>query len=145
MARAKPVPELVFAGPSGAALSSAVCPFFRVAAAFESAGLLVLTLNIATMLARCISAWPNVGANRRPKAVRLSEGLCGEDTWYERGVGHEPNPAHTSAARNCLSANVYGCFGSTLGTWRCLKIRVRCGARELPLRRQSRGHLAEPC
>ncbi len=118
MARAKPVPVMAFAGPSGAALSSAVCSVFRVAALLESAGLLVLKLNLAAMPARWISAWPNVGANRRPKAVRLSEGLCGEDTWYERGVGHEPNPAHTSAARNCLSANVYGCFGSTLGTWR---------------------------
>ena len=70
MARAKPVPVFVFAGPSGAALSSAVCPDLRVAAVPECAGLLVPMLNIAAMRARCISAWPNVRANRAQTAWR---------------------------------------------------------------------------
>ena len=50
---------MVFAVPSGWALSSAVWSVFRVVALLESAGFLVLKVNIAAMLARWISAWPN--------------------------------------------------------------------------------------
>ena len=77
MARAKPVPVLAFAGPSGAALSSAVWSVFRYVALLESAGILVLKLNLAAMPARCISAWPNVRVNRRAEAGRL--GPVGEN------------------------------------------------------------------
>lgn len=55
---------------------------------------------------------PRAGPGDMPLALRLSDGLCGEDTLYERGVGHELNPAHTSAAQNVLSATVYSGRGS---------------------------------